>query len=118
MEQQQQPGRKKPRRVTAQPQQVSESVLLGVFELPHGAGRPDPKNVQLGDQPVTTDAAKDSTATPTGSPDATDKPARTAAQGTEPIFSERAAEDDPRRWGDGVDDLGEWMKSQRPPHWD
>ena len=36
----------------------------------------------------------------------------------DPVLEQRAAEDDPRRWGDADDDLGDWLKSQRPPHWD
>lgn len=100
MEKQPEPVRKKPRRYTAESQQVSEAKLVGVFELPHGAGRPDPQT------PASKDASKDA-----------EKPGATRNK-AEPIFSEQAAEDDPRRWGDNVDDLGEWMKSQRPPHWD
>lgn len=101
MEKQPEPVRKKPRRYTAEPQQVSEAKLVGVFELPHGAGRPD---VQASGAQGTADDNQES--------------AGITPKKAEPIFSERATEDDPRRWGDSDDDLGEWMKSQRPPHWD
>lgn len=101
MQKQPEPVRKKPRRYTAEPQQVSEAKLVGVFELPHGAGRPRFKT------PGVQNASDDS-----------NKSAEATSKEAEPVFSERAAEDDPRRWGDSEDDLGEWMKSQRPPHWD
>ncbi|OIH86813.1 hypothetical protein BLJ79_02320 [Arthrobacter sp. UCD-GKA] len=90
------PRRKKPRRFTAPPQQVSESALVGVFRLPHGAGRPEA-------------APGTQKATPAKQPD---------APATGPVLEQRAADDDPRRWGDADDDLGDWMKAQRPPHWD
>lgn len=100
---------KKSRRYTAAPQKVSESVLLGVFELPHGAGRPETRSDRTlkaeSSEPEKTEPKSHGEQTPASVPQA-------------PILSERAAEDDPRRWGDDEDDLGEWMKSQRPPHWD
>jgi hypothetical protein len=41
-----------------------------------------------------------------------------AATGTEGILPNKAAEDDPRRWGDGPDDDHDaWLKEQKPPHW-
>jgi len=34
------------------------------------------------------------------------------------ILPKKAAEDDPRRWGDAPDDdHDEWLKEQKPPHW-
>ncbi|MDQ0094586.1 hypothetical protein [Paeniglutamicibacter psychrophenolicus] len=90
------PRRIKPRRFTAPPQQVSDSTLVGVFRLPHAAGRPE---AAPGTRP----------ATPAKQPE---------APATGPVLEQRAADDDPRRWGDADEDLGDWMKSQRPPHWD
>ncbi|MFJ6417433.1 hypothetical protein [Paeniglutamicibacter sp. NPDC091659] len=132
MDEQQAPRPKKSRRYTAPPQTVSDSVVLGVFAMPHGAGRPDPS------AQASTNAAE---ANPEGpNPDeataAGNKQTRAAGQrrgaeagktagskaprktGSGQVLPERAAEDDPRRWGDTEDDLGEWMRSQRPPHWD
>lgn len=139
MEEQQAPRPRKSRRYTAPPQTVSDSVVLGVFAMPHGAGRPDPSRPPATQQPPasqhpahpaegspgeeTTDeaAAEEANAAgdeQTGTPGkaANAKKARKAGSGT--VLPERAAEDDPRRWGDTDDDLGEWMRSQRPPHWD
>ena len=122
------PRRKKPRRFTAPPQQVSESVLVGVFELPHGAPRPATlpstdagTRVEAG-----TDAAVEAPADAAATADATPAAADATAAATvpaepgdkQPVLDQQAAEDDPRRWGDGDDDLGDWLKSQRPPHWD
>jgi hypothetical protein len=33
------------------------------------------------------------------------------------ILPTKAAEDDPRRWGDAEDDHDAWLKEQKPPHW-
>ncbi|MGL3805095.1 hypothetical protein ACSYDW_03280 [Paeniglutamicibacter sp. R2-26] len=133
MEQQQGPRPRKSRRYTAPPQTVSDSVLLGVFDLPHGAGRPDPAGAQAGGisdaegagTGAGTGTGRDTNADTDADADAQAAPGRAATQaghrGTrdaDPVLPERAAEDDPRRWGDAEEDLGEWMKSQRPPHWD
>jgi hypothetical protein len=127
--------RKKPRRFTAPPQQVSESVLVGVFEMPHGTGRPatrpstdDGTRVEAGTD-AAVEAAADAVATADATPAAADAssaaadatPAATAPaelSDKQPLLDQQAAEDDPRRWGDGDDDLGDWLRSQRPPHWD
>ncbi len=111
MDQSPAPRPKKSRRYTADPQTVSDSVVLGVFEMPHGAGRPS-------QEPAAAPATTSSTAskTPATGP-APVKPATPSKQ-PDPVLEQRAAEDDPRRWGDSENDLGEWMKSQRPPHWD
>jgi len=37
--------------------------------------------------------------------------------GTAGILPAKAAEDDPRRWGDADDDHDAWLKEQKPPHW-
>lgn len=29
----------------------------------------------------------------------------------------KAAEDDPRAWGDAEENKDEWLREQRPPHW-
>lgn len=114
------PRRRKFRRFTAPPQQVSDTTLVGVFELPHGAGRPAPGPSGGAD-------AEPGTATAPGDSDeksrTADAPApkkRTAANAkkSNADLDQTAAEDDPRRWGDADDDLGDWLKSQRPPHWD
>ncbi|WP_461169191.1 hypothetical protein [Arthrobacter sp. Z1-15] len=34
------------------------------------------------------------------------------------VLKERAADDDPRVWGDGPEDRDSWLLEQRPPHWD
>lgn len=130
MEQPPAPRPKKSRRYTAESQTVSDSVLLGVFEMPHGAGRPDPHPETAGhggaaartldptvDPKSGTGATTGAHAQPTAGTAETGKKAPVAKQ-SEPLLPSRAAEDDPRRWGDGDDDLGEWLKSQRPPHWD
>lgn len=96
------PRRKKPRRFTAPPQRVSDSTLVGVFEMPHGSGNPAanaPGNPESGTRPP--------------EPAKQPGPAKSG-----PVLEQRAPEDDPRRWGDADDDLGDWMKAQRPPHWD
>lgn len=114
MDQSPAPRPKKSRRYTADPQTVSDSVVLGVFEMPHGAGRPQPA-------PATAHATKPATASQESATDATvPAPAKSLARSKQPdtVLEQRAAEDDPRRWGDTENDLGEWMKSQRPPHWD
>ncbi|WP_160317901.1 MULTISPECIES: hypothetical protein [Arthrobacter] len=33
------------------------------------------------------------------------------------LIPKKAAEDDPRAWGDRPDDVAAWLKEQRPPHW-
>jgi hypothetical protein len=45
------------------------------------------------------------------------KAGRPAASGG--LLPNKAAEDDPRRWGDqpGSYDHDAWLKEQRPPHW-
>ena len=114
------PRRKKSRRFTAPPQQVSESTLVGVFELPHGAGRPAP-----GPSPAAAAVPADAKA-PGESGEKTQAqgvrapkgPPAIHAKSPNPVLDQQAAEDDPRRWGDADDDLGDWLKSQRPPHWD
>jgi hypothetical protein len=38
--------------------------------------------------------------------------------GTAGILPNKAAEDDPKRWGDGPDnDHDAWLKENKPPHW-
>lgn len=103
------PRPKKPRRFTAPPQKVSTSNLVGVFELPHGAGRP---------RCPATDQQPEASPEP-GAETGTALVNKTEHQeNVDPVLEQRAADEDPRRWGDGDDDLGDWMKSQRPPHWD
>lgn len=46
---------------------------------------------------------------------------RTAGSGAaaEPaVLRARAADDDPRVWGDSPEDRDSWLLEQRPPHWD
>jgi hypothetical protein len=33
------------------------------------------------------------------------------------VLPTKAAEDDPRRWGDADEDHDAWLKEQKPPHW-
>ncbi|MFI8412396.1 hypothetical protein ACIGB6_07950 [Paeniglutamicibacter gangotriensis] len=110
------PRRKKPRRFTAEPQRVSESSLVGVFELPHGAGRP--ATGVPGDPATTSDGGKGSQGEQGSTPRHGSAATEPVAAPVEALLEQRAAEDSPRAWGDSEDDLGEWMKSQRPPHWD
>jgi len=35
-----------------------------------------------------------------------------------PVIPTTAGEDDPRSWGDAEDNHDEWLKEQKPPHWD
>jgi hypothetical protein len=45
---------------------------------------------------------------------------RTNGHGLEPpLIPDRAAEDDPRSWGDreSNDERDQWLREQRPPHW-
>jgi hypothetical protein len=54
--------------------------------------------------------------------DAEDEQGQGEAQGqgqgvTQGILPTKAAEDDPRRWGDADDDHDAWLKEQKPPHW-
>ena len=108
------PRAKKSRRYTAEPQRVSESKLVGTFVLPHGAGRPEAEPLGTAKAPSGTEAGTE-VGTHAGADAATH--ARTPVPTADPVFEQTAAEDDPRRWGDAEDDLGDWMKSQRPPHW-
>lgn len=108
------PREKKSRRYTAEPQRVSESKLVGTFVLPHGAGRPEAEPLGTAKAPSGTEAGTEA-GTDVGSGAATHP--RTPVPTADPVFEQTAAEDDPRRWGDAEDDLGDWMKSQRPPHW-
>lgn len=118
------PRPRKSRRFTAPPQQVSDSALVGVFELPHGAGRPG--TPAAAGAAAAKDAAKDAAGTsgePGRTPGAAPAPppaGRTAppAPKADPVLDQQASDDDPRRWGDAQDDLGDWLKSQRPPHWE
>lgn len=82
--------RRTSRRATVEPTRLNDTPVLGVFE----------------------------TAKPAAAPlRAAAKPTPEAAQ-AEPVLEQLAAADDPRAWGDPVDDLGDWLKSQRPPHWE
>ncbi|WP_417216107.1 DNA helicase [Arthrobacter sp.] len=35
----------------------------------------------------------------------------------DPVLPSRAADDDPKRWGDREGDHDQWLREQRPPHW-
>ena len=97
--------------------------------MPHGAGRPAETPAPAS---AATHEGADTPATP-GADEAPGNPGdKSRAAGAEaaaaatappagtanPVLDQQAAEDDPRRWGDADDDLGDWLKSQRPPHWD
>ncbi|RAM36107.1 hypothetical protein [Arthrobacter globiformis] len=45
--------------------------------------------------------------------------AKTGAQPRTGVVPKRAAEDDPRTWGDAEsgNDHDAWLKEQKPPHW-
>ncbi len=54
--------------------------------------------------------------------DAAEEKSRRAAEpaaGPEGVLPNKAAEDDPRRWGDQPDnyDHDAWLQEQKPPHW-
>ena len=34
-----------------------------------------------------------------------------------PALAAKAAEDDPRVWGDEPEDRDSWLQEQQPPHW-
>ncbi|MCC9195860.1 hypothetical protein QNO08_13580 [Arthrobacter sp. zg-Y820] len=34
------------------------------------------------------------------------------------VLKAKAADDDPRVWGDSPEDRDSWLLEQRPPHWD
>ncbi|GAA4376819.1 hypothetical protein [Paeniglutamicibacter cryotolerans] len=86
--------RRKPRRATVEPTRLNDTPVVGVFETA---------------QPVK--APTRAVATP--------KPATQEHDtASEPVLEQVAAADDPRAWGDPVEDLGDWLKSQRPPHWE
>lgn len=102
--------------------------------MPHGAGRPAETRAPETPAPASAathegaDApaghcAAEAPGNPGDKSDAAGAEAAAAATaphaGTaNPVLDQQAAEDDPRRWGDADDDLGDWLKSQRPPHWD
>lgn len=85
--------RRTPRRATVEPTRLNDSPVVGVFETP---------------------AVKVPTRAVVEPPPSTE--AGDAA--AEPVLEQVAGADDPRAWGDPVDDLGDWLKSQRPPHWE
>ncbi len=101
---------------------------MGVFELPHIAGRPtaapenpDPKHTGPVAEKVPgelPDASPDAAPDVAAGPGPTMSAKKPRSPKADPILEQRAAEDDPRRWGDADEDLGDWMKAQRPPHWD
>jgi hypothetical protein len=50
---------------------------------------------------------------------ATSRRAKTGGQPRTGVVPKRAAEDDPRTWGDAEsgNDHDAWLKEQKPPHW-
>ena len=57
-----------------------------------------------------------------GSAPESGKPAQPAVESRVPaepsVLKAKAADDDPRVWGDGPEDRDSWLLEQRPPHWD
>ena len=51
-----------------------------------------------------------------GSPE--QKPEQAPAPTEPSVLKAKAADDDPRVWGDGPEDRDSWLLEQRPPHWD
>ena len=47
------------------------------------------------------------------------RPAKSRGQQRTGVVPKRAAEDDPRTWGDAEsgNDHDAWLKEQKPPHW-
>ncbi len=80
------------------------------------AGRLEREVVVTPKHPGHADAEGDDQPDTTGSGQA---PAPEAEQsGTAGILPNKAAEDDPRNWGDGTDDDHDaWLKENKPPHW-
>ncbi|WP_395405011.1 hypothetical protein ACHMXB_10405 [Arthrobacter sp. UC242_113] len=54
-----------------------------------------------------------------GEKPAKERRAKTGAQQRTGVVPKRAAEDDPRTWGDAEsgNDHDAWLKEQKPPHW-
>lgn len=46
------------------------------------------------------------------------KQAQAPAPAEPSVLKAKAADDDPRVWGDGPEDRDSWLLEQRPPHWD
>lgn len=61
---------------------------------------------------------EDGQAPPTGEKPAKAKPVQPRKQQTG-VVPKKAAEDDPRTWGDSDSDNDHdaWLKEQKPPHW-
>ena len=49
-------------------------------------------------------------------PERASEPAKSS--GEPQILKAKAADDDPRAWGDAPEDRDSWLAEQRPPHWD
>lgn len=100
------------------------------------AGTPAPAEPEAGEQdpadqePAAEDAGEAADTAPgdqdpedeePAAEDAPSQPTKTAAAtaGTRGVLPNKAAEDDPRRWGDqpGSYDHDAWLREQRPPHW-
>jgi hypothetical protein len=83
------------------------------------ADRQDSKEAaQVGSDDKTN--STNSEARPTDGGEAAEAPAPATRAGQKPaegILPARAAEDDPRAWGDREDDHDAWLKEQKPPHW-
>ena len=88
-------GRVKRPRVIAPPQQLSVKVELT------GSYTPVPVVASV-------DRALASQLAPSSKP---------SAPSGNPISELRAKDDDPRQWGENVEDLAESMKRDKPPHW-
>lgn len=71
---------------------------------------------ETGGEDRATEETGENTAGPT---EAAGEPKSPAAKtGPSGILPTKAAEDDPRRWGDDSNyDHEQWLKEQKPPHW-
>lgn len=64
------------------------------------------------------DPAKKPDSGPAGERSAAAEPSVVVEPAEPSVLKERAADDDPRVWGDGPEDRDSWLLEQRPPHWD
>ena len=74
----------------------------------HATSGPEPKPGRLGADGPDQEAATE-----------TSRPSEAQANVPEGVLPNKAAEDDPRRWGDQPDnyDHDAWLQEQKPPHW-
>lgn len=75
---------------------------------------PADHHTEAGENHVSDDESRPSQAADQDPTD--DAPTRGRRSG-DSVIPRLAAEDDPRSWGDSVEDRDSWLREQRPPHW-